>query len=71
MSASGILPGPQKLGTGGTRNGGRKWERDRGRPPTSMCKNGFIASIALLCVFPTDKGDKAGVDPYNRILARA
>ena len=30
-----------------------------------------IAFIPLLYVFLTDKGDKAGVHPYNRILARA
>src|ERR1700722_6383556 len=40
------------------------------RPAAAMCKNGSILSNLLLCVFPTDKGDKAGVDPYNRILAR-
>ena len=36
-----------------------------------MCKNGFIASIPLLYVLLTDKEDKAGVHPCNRILACA
>ena len=40
-------------------------------PITTICKNGLFASILLLYVFPTDKGDKAGVHPYNRIVARA
>jgi hypothetical protein len=40
-------------------------------PGISMCKDGFIAFIALLQVFLTCKGDKAGVHPYNRNLAGA
>jgi hypothetical protein len=40
-------------------------------PITTICKNGLIASIPSLYVSLTDKGDKAGVHPYNRILARA
>jgi hypothetical protein len=40
-------------------------------PITTMCKNGFIASIPLLYVLLTDKEDKAGVHPCNRILACA
>jgi hypothetical protein len=40
-------------------------------PIATMCKNRFIASIELLYVFPTDKGENTGVHPYNRILARA
>ena len=37
---------------------------------TTMCKNKF-ASITSSYVFLTDKGDKAGEHPYDRILARA
>ena len=40
-------------------------------PITTICKNGRITSIPSLYVFPTDKGDIAGVHPCNRILARA
>ena len=40
-------------------------------PITTMCKDGFIASISSLYVFLIDKGDKAGAHPYNRVLARA
>ena len=40
-------------------------------PIPTMCKNGFIASIPLLYVLLTDKEDKAGVHPCNRILACA
>jgi hypothetical protein len=36
----------------------------------TLCKNGLIASIPLFYVSLTDKGGKAGVHPYNRILAR-
>jgi hypothetical protein len=41
------------------------------RSITTICKNGLTASISVLYVFLTDKGDEAGVHPYNRILARA
>jgi hypothetical protein len=41
------------------------------RPITTICKNGLTASISVLYVFLTDKGDEAGVHPYNRILASA
>jgi hypothetical protein len=40
-------------------------------PITTMCKDGFIASIPSLYVFLIDKGDKAGAHQYNRVLARA
>jgi hypothetical protein len=40
-------------------------------PITTMCKDGFIASIPSLYVFLIDKGDKASAHPYNRVLARA
>ena len=41
------------------------------RSITTICKNGLAVSISVLYVFLTDKGDGAGVHPYNRILARA
>ena len=40
-------------------------------PITTICKDGFIASISSLYVFLIDKGDRAGAHPYNRVLARA
>jgi hypothetical protein len=40
-------------------------------PITTICKDGLTASIPLLYVFLIDKGDKALVHPYNRILACA
>ena len=40
-------------------------------PITIICKDGLTTSILLLYIFLTDKGDNAGVHPYNRILARA
>jgi hypothetical protein len=36
-----------------------------------VCKNGPIAFSPLIHVLLKDKGDKAGVHPYNRFLARA
>jgi hypothetical protein len=40
-------------------------------PTTTACENELITSISLLYVCLTDKGDDAGVHPYNRILACA
>ena len=36
----------------------------------TLCKDGLIAFIPLFYVSLTDKGQKTGVHPYNRILAR-
>jgi hypothetical protein len=40
-------------------------------PITTICKNGTHRINPIVVRFLTDKGDKAGVHPYNRILARA